>query len=259
VIATARRQDALDELQAMGFTTVQLDVNDQASITAAKQRVDELTGGKLDILVNNAGARYVMPLTDVDLDRVRNVFETNVFSVIALTNALLPFLLASQGLVVNISSASDRIAYPFKSIYAMSKAALTSYSRNLSVELAEHGVRVLNVVTSFVTSKGMAGASEPWPRDSLFVSMEGNAQRAGSGKRMSAEEYAELVVTEALRGKGWDLAGWRFFGTRESMRLGTTSGLLALLEWLGDGWGRFVMLKMWPFWKLRDAVAKKNK
>jgi 1-acylglycerone phosphate reductase len=200
-----------------------------------------------------------MPLADVDLDRVRGVFETNVISVVALTNKMLPLLLASEGLVINISSASDRIAYPFKAIYAMSKAALTSYSRNLSVELAHYNVRVLNVVTSFVASKGMAGVMEPWPQNSLFKSMEGNAQRAGSGSRMSAEDYAEKVVTEALRGKGWELAGWRFFGTRESMRLGTTSSLLAILEWLGDGWARFVMLKMWPFWKLRDAVQNSRK
>jgi 1-acylglycerone phosphate reductase len=54
VIATARRPEALAELQDMGLTTVQLDVNDQGSIEAATERVSELTSGKLDILVNNA-------------------------------------------------------------------------------------------------------------------------------------------------------------------------------------------------------------
>lgn len=54
VIATARRPEALAELQDMGLTTVQLDVNDQESIKAATERVSELTSGRLDILVNNA-------------------------------------------------------------------------------------------------------------------------------------------------------------------------------------------------------------
>lgn len=54
VIATARRREALLELEAMGLTTVQLDVDDPKSVSAAKERVEEITGGKLDILVNNA-------------------------------------------------------------------------------------------------------------------------------------------------------------------------------------------------------------
>ncbi|KFA62588.1 hypothetical protein S40285_05823 [Stachybotrys chlorohalonatus IBT 40285] len=259
VIATARRREALLELEAMGLTTVQLDVDDPKSVSAAKERVEEITGGKLDILVNNAGARYVMPLTDASLDRVRSVFETNVFSVIALTNALMPQLIAASGLVVNISSASDRVPYPFKGIYAMTKAALTSYSRTLSVELAHYDVRVLNVVTSFVASKGQSGVAEPWPADSLLDSMRGVGQRAGSGARMSAEQYAEQVAAEALRGKGWDVLGWRFLGTRESMRLGSMSTLLWVLEFLGDGWARFVMLRMWSFKTLQAALADKKK
>ncbi|KAI9172648.1 Short-chain dehydrogenase ptmH [Paramyrothecium foliicola] len=259
VIATARRPEPLLELQAMGLTAVQLDVDDAKSVAAAKERVEEIAGGKLDILVNNAGARYVMPLTDASLDRMRSVFETNVFSVVNLTNTMMPLLIASEGLIVNVSSASDRVPYPFKGVYAMTKAALTSYSRTLSVEMAHYNVRVLNVVTSFVTSKGQSGVAEPWPADSLLDSMRGVGQRAGSGARMSAEDYAEKVVTEALRGKGWDLLGWRFFGTRESMRLGSLSTLLWILEFLGDGWARFVMLKMWSFKTLRDALANRKK
>ncbi|KAH7312649.1 short chain dehydrogenase reductase [Stachybotrys elegans] len=259
VIATARRAEALAELADMGLTTVRLDVDDQESIAAAKLQVGELTGGRLDILVNNAGARYVMPLTDASLDRIRSTFETNVFGVMELTRQMMPLLIASQGLVVNISSASDRIAYPFKGVYSMTKAALTSYSRNLSVEIAHYNVRVLNVVTSFVSSKGQSGVAEPWPEDTLYDSMRGVGQSAGSGKRMTAEDYAEKVVAEALRGKGWEIGPWRFFGTRESMRLGTMSSLLWLLECLGDGWGRFVMLKMWPFKILKQALQGKDK
>ncbi|KAI5462030.1 short chain dehydrogenase reductase [Mariannaea sp. PMI_226] len=258
VIATARRPEALAELSAMGLTTVQLDVNDEDSINAAKLQVEEITGGKLDILVNNAGTRYVMPLTDADPERVRSVFETNVISVMTLTNEMMNLLLASEGLIVNISSYSDRLGYPFKGVYAMSKAALTCYSRTLSIEMAHYNVGVLNVVTSFVSSKGQSGVAEPWPQDTLFDSMREAGQKAGSGNRMTAEAYAKQVVTEALRGKGWNLGPWRFFGTRETMRIGTMSTGMWLLEMLGDNWIRFVMLKMWPFWKLREALQNKK-
>ena len=54
VIASARRMEALVDLKALGMDTVLLDVTDTAAITAAKEQVHSLTGGKLDILVNNA-------------------------------------------------------------------------------------------------------------------------------------------------------------------------------------------------------------
>ncbi len=198
-----------------------------------------------------------MPLADVSLPGVRSLFETNVFSVMSVTNALLPFLLAAKGLVVNVSSASDRLPFPFKGTYAMTKAAVSSYSRNLSVELAVYDVRVLNVVTAFIASQlGKRAAPEPWPVGSLYDSMRGVGQSAGSGKRMSAEEYARRVVAEALRGKGWEIGPWRVGGTRETMMLGTMSWPLWILGSLGEGWARFVMLRMWPFWKIRDALKK---
>jgi len=194
-----------------------------------------------------------MPLTDVSLDKVRGLFETNVFSVMAVTNTFLPLLLASHGLIINISSASDRLPFPFKGAYAMTKAALSSYSRTLSVELAEHGVRVLNVVPGFVGSLlGKRSTADPWPADSLFDKMRGTGQKAGSGRRMSGEEYAKLVVAEATRGRGWEIGPLRFFGTRESMMLGTMSWPMWILSFLGENWARFAMLKMWPFWMLRD-------
>jgi len=200
-----------------------------------------------------------MPLTDVSMSRVRSMFETNVFSIVELTNALMPHLMIAEGLVVNISSASDTLPFPFKGIYSMTKAALSAYSRNLSVEMAHYNVRVLNVVTSFVSSTGSGGRDEPWPTDSLFDSMRGAGQKAGSSGRMSAEAYAERVVDEALRGKGYEIGPWRFGGTRESIRLGSMSTAMRLLGCLGEAWARFIMLRMWPFWKLKHAVQGKAK
>lgn len=54
VIATARNKDVLKDLEALGMTTLDLDVTKAEDIESARQEVDELTGGKLDILINNA-------------------------------------------------------------------------------------------------------------------------------------------------------------------------------------------------------------
>src|SRR5581483_9435405 len=98
---------------------VQLDVTNQASIAAAAERIrTEL--GRLDVLVNNAGighagkpGRSLKEIADsgrpsvASLDEVRAVFETNVFGVIAVTQAMLPLLRAAPAArIVNVSSAS---------------------------------------------------------------------------------------------------------------------------------------------------------
>jgi NAD(P)-dependent dehydrogenase (short-subunit alcohol dehydrogenase family) len=99
-----RGRAAADEL---GQPFVELDVTDEASVQAAAAWIEQ-TYGKLDILVNNAGITVApecgVPST-VSLDDVRRVFETNVFGVIAVTNAMLPLLLRSPaGRIVNVSS-----------------------------------------------------------------------------------------------------------------------------------------------------------
>lgn len=261
VIASARRPEALTDLAALGLDTVLLDVDDEASVAAAVASVADLTGGRLDILVNNAGATYQMPLADVELSRLRALFETNLVAVVGLTNHLLPQLIATRGLVVNISSASENLPFPFKGTYAMTKAALASYSRTLSVEVAPFGVRVLNVTTAFVQSQlGKRVPPPEWPANSLYDSMRALQQAAGSGQRMLPEVYATRVVAECLKGPGWlEWGPWRFGGTRETMMLGTMSGSLWVLGFLGNNWARFFMLRKWGFSILSDALRRDKK
>ena len=259
VIASARRPDALTDLAALGIDTLLLDVDSEASVAQAVADVTAITKGQLDVLVNNAGSTYVMPLADVDLAQVRALFETNVFSVVRLTNELMPLLMAARGLVVNISSAAESLAFPFKGAYAMTKAAIASYSRTLSVEVAPLGVRVLNVTTAFVQSQlGKRHAPPAWPADSLYDSMRAVGQKAGSGTRMTPQAYAKTVVSESLRGPGYEIGPWRWGGTRETLMLGTLSGPMWVLGFLGSNWARFVMLRMWKFSTLTDALRKKN-
>ena len=236
-------------------------VDNEESVAAAVKSVSKITGRRLDILVNNAGTTYQMPLADVELSRLRALFETNLVSVVGLTNQLLPLLIEAKGLVVNISSASESLPFPFKGAYAMTKAALASYSRTLSVEVAPFGVRVLNVTTAFIQSQlGKRAPPPEWPADSLYDSMRSLQQSAGSGQRMLPEAYAKQVVSESLKGAGWlELGPWRFGGTRETMMLGTLSGPMWVLGFLGSNWARFFMLRKWKFSILTDALPRDKK
>jgi 1-acylglycerone phosphate reductase len=204
-----------------------------------------------------------MPLADVHQTNVHKVFQVNVFGVVSLTNHILPLLVASRGLIVNISSSADRLPYAFQGTYAMTKAALTSYSRTLSVELAPFDVRVLNVVAGFLSTQlGKRTPAEPWPEGTWYEPLRALV-RPGAGTEeddgaTNAGVFADAVVREAVRGKGWEVGPWRFAGTRETMFVGKMSWVLRVVSWLGDGWGRMVALSMFPFWKLGEATGKKQ-
>ncbi|HWC24105.1 MAG TPA: SDR family oxidoreductase [Flexivirga sp.] len=143
---------------------VQLDVTDEASITAAADRM-RTDFGRLDVLVNNAGVSFVGDpstplqergamglLTVVPLETVREIFETNVFGVIALTQAMLPLLRKSpEARIVNVGSSGGSLtlnsdpANPHRAmfgVYPTSKAALHAVTVGFAATLESEGIRV---------------------------------------------------------------------------------------------------------------------
>jgi NAD(P)-dependent dehydrogenase (short-subunit alcohol dehydrogenase family) len=145
---------------------LQLDVTDQASIAAAAERVrSEL--GRLDVLVNNAAISHTRKLPGmsveefakstrpsvVSLDELRAVWETNVFGVVAVTQAMLPLLReAPVARIVNVSSGVGSLtrnadpAFPWRSIfgpvYPASKTALNAMTLAMAIELESTGIKV---------------------------------------------------------------------------------------------------------------------
>ncbi|MFZ3331069.1 MAG: SDR family oxidoreductase [Candidatus Acidiferrales bacterium] len=145
---------------------IQLDVTDQASITAAEKRICEELG-RLDVLVNNAAISHTskrpdMPIAEfakltrpsnVSLAEMRAVWDTNVFGVLAVTQAMLPLLReAPAARIVNVSSGvgsltrnSDK-ASPWRSIfgpvYPASKTALNAITLAMAIELESTAIKV---------------------------------------------------------------------------------------------------------------------
>jgi len=95
VYATARRPQTLEPLASKGLDTLALDVDDDASIMAAMSRIDS-EAGQLDILINNAGFSKVGAVVDLTREDLRQQFETNVISPVAMTRAALPLLRAAR-------------------------------------------------------------------------------------------------------------------------------------------------------------------
>ncbi|MGO9519773.1 MAG: SDR family oxidoreductase [Candidatus Korobacteraceae bacterium] len=159
---------------------LQLDVTDPASIAAAAERIRKELG-RLDVLINNAAisntrktpgmslqeyAKISRP-SNVPLDEVRAVWETNVFGVLAVTQAMLPLLRATPGArIVNVSSGvgsltmnSDQ-AFPYRSffgpVYPASKTALNAITLAFAIELEPAGIKV-NAVSPGFTKTALNG------------------------------------------------------------------------------------------------------
>jgi short-subunit dehydrogenase len=116
------------------------------------QAVDELartavtTFGQVDLLVNNAGIPKRRHVTRLDPDTVEAVMAINYLSPVRLTLALLPQMLQrGEGRIINVSSVAASLSSPGEAAYDASKAALTSFSEAMAVDLWDTGIKVMVV------------------------------------------------------------------------------------------------------------------
>jgi NAD(P)-dependent dehydrogenase (short-subunit alcohol dehydrogenase family) len=151
----ARGREAAEKLRGEGLDArpLRLEVTDDGSVAAAAAFVEK-DAGRLDILVNNAGiALDDAPPSRVSIDVMRRTYETNVFGLVRVTQALLPLLRRSDaGRIVNLSSGLGSLtlnsdpSWPFASVkflaYNTSKSAVNAITVQLAWELRDTQVKV---------------------------------------------------------------------------------------------------------------------
>lgn len=138
VIATMRtpRPELLPASERM--RVLALDVTRPESIAAVLA-----ASGPIDVLVNNAGIGLLGAFEATPMATTRELFETNTFGVMAMTQAVLPqFRARRSGLVVNVTSSATLAPMPLVAVYTASKAAVEAYTASLAHELAAFGLRV---------------------------------------------------------------------------------------------------------------------
>ncbi|WP_406115570.1 SDR family NAD(P)-dependent oxidoreductase [Kitasatospora purpeofusca] len=114
---------------------VELDVTRPESVAAAFE-----AAGPIDVLVNNAGIPAIGVFEGTPMSRVREVFETNTFGVMATTQAVLPgFRERGSGVVVNVTSSVVLGHMPLSALYKASKSAVEGFTSSLALELARTG------------------------------------------------------------------------------------------------------------------------
>jgi NAD(P)-dependent dehydrogenase (short-subunit alcohol dehydrogenase family) len=142
VYATARRLESIEDLEGRGCRLLSLDVQDEASMSAAVQAV-ESSEGAVGALINNAGYGLHGAVEETPLDEVRKQFETNLFGLARLTQLVLPGMRKQRwGKIVNISSMGGILTFPGGGFYHASKHALESLSDALRFEVRPFGIDV---------------------------------------------------------------------------------------------------------------------
>ena len=142
VYATARRPETLEGLRAGGARTMALDVMAEESMTRAVAAI-EAEHGSVGALVNNAGYGEYGTIEETDLDKVRAMFETNVFGLARLSQLVLPGMRrAGRGRIVNVGSMGGRITFPVGGYYHATKYAVEAISDALRMEVRPFGIHV---------------------------------------------------------------------------------------------------------------------
>ena len=166
VVMAARRLDRLDqikrEIEAAGGAAHSID-GDITNEDDRKRLVRETIAkfGRIDALVNNAGYGQRGPIEIVPVENIRRNFETNLFSLIALTQLVIPVMREQgSGRIINISSVAGRIARPLSSVYDATKHALEAISDGLRGELAPFGIQVVVIEPGFIMTEFAEVANE---------------------------------------------------------------------------------------------------
>jgi NAD(P)-dependent dehydrogenase (short-subunit alcohol dehydrogenase family) len=138
VVATMRKPRADVLPRSERLRVLPLDVTEPASIAAAIA-----ASGPIDVLVNNAGIGLFGAFEVTPMATMREVFETNTFGVMAMTQAVLPqFRERRAGTIVNVTSSATLAPMPLVAVYTASKMAIEGFTASLALELEPFNVHV---------------------------------------------------------------------------------------------------------------------
>jgi 1-acylglycerone phosphate reductase len=214
VLATARSLSKIAHLKSMGIETFELDITSSESIASFCDKIIHI-----DILINNAGIIAACALADMPVSECKKQFEVNVFGTFELTQALIPLLIKSKGIMVNYTSQAPYCVSVATGAYAASKSALSRLNDTWRIELAPFGIRVAELITGLATSNILLEltATAKIPTNSIYMPIEAEANKAMSAegiidKVMPNNVYAKKVVSDLLDG-WWGPPVWIWRGT----------------------------------------------
>lgn len=186
VYATARRVEAIADLEAAGCRPLALDVDDETSMRAAVEAI-EAEHGAVGVLINNAGYSQSGAIESVAIEDVRRQFETNVFGLVRLTQLVLPKMRAQRwGKIVNVSSMGANFTFPGGGFYHATKYAVEAISDALRFEVKGFGIDVV-IIQPGIIKTGFG--------DAAVASLDG--AQAGDGPYDAFNARVAQATTDA--------------------------------------------------------------
>jgi NAD(P)-dependent dehydrogenase (short-subunit alcohol dehydrogenase family) len=230
---SAEKRAELDRLAAskkLPLESIELDVCDESSVTRALQQILQ-KAGNIDVLINNAGVGLMAVAEELKLDDLRRLYETNIFGLLRMTQAVLPHMRERKsGRILMLSSVAGILTPPTYGAYSSSKHAVEALSNALRLELYPFNVEVILIEPGYImtnfqqTAKGLAESYIEGSTASPYAKIyEGAIAGATSSRRESKttpEDCARVILhaIEASHPKArytvTPLAKWAAFGRR---------------------------------------------
>ena len=195
--SAAKQLERVARDEGLTLEVVEIDIRSERSVEWGVRQVLR-RAGRVDVLVNNAGIFYPALLETLTIADVEEVFDTNVFGQLRMNRAVLPAMRArGEGLVVQITSGTGRLALPFQGVYNGAKWAMEAMSQISRYELSQSGVDVV-IVEPGPYPTDLIDNARVYYRDYLRGLTRADAQRR--------EEYGELAtrVERELQEEGPD-------------------------------------------------------
>jgi NAD(P)-dependent dehydrogenase (short-subunit alcohol dehydrogenase family) len=183
-VATMRNPADGMDLVASGIRVERLDVTDPETIVLPDD---------LRVLVNNAGIESDnLPIEHMPADMWRRMFETNVFGLVEVTRRAIPIMrMLGEGVICNVTSSSTLAPVPFLGMYRASKAAVTAIGESLAAEVAQFGIRVVEIMPGPIETDMLAGSDRP------AAAIERRDYRALAEKSWQARQSVRAEYTPA--------------------------------------------------------------
>ena len=197
--------------ESLPIKVVQLNVADNRMINNAIQAIVS-EAGRIDILVNNAGYGLVGAFEDLSIDdEIKNQYETNVFGLMRVTQAVLPIMRRQKsGIIVNVSSGAGLFGYPGGSAYVSTKFAVEGLSESMAYELEPFGIKVVliepgfiktNFANAMVLAKKAQDPSSPYSE--MMQRIQANSKEMA--KNASSVDVVSKAILEAVKSKSPNL------------------------------------------------------
>jgi NAD(P)-dependent dehydrogenase (short-subunit alcohol dehydrogenase family) len=230
---SAEKRAELDRLAAtkkLPLESIELDVCDESSVTRALRQILQ-KAGNIDVLINNAGVGLMAVAEELKLDDLRRLYETNIFGLLRVTQAVLPHMRERKsGRILMLSSIAGILTPPTYGAYSSSKHAVEALSNALRLELYPFNVEVILIEPGYImtnfqqTAKGLAESyiegSTTSPYAKIYEGAIAGATNSRRESKTTPEDCARVILQaiEASHPKArytvTPLAKWAAFGRR---------------------------------------------